>query len=62
MLPLPVVLSEREREVLRLLETPWGDTDAALEHEVLSRLAPGAHAEEAPGWSPGGSRAGRITG
>jgi hypothetical protein len=53
MLPLPLVLSEREREVLRLLETPWGDTGAALEREMLSRLAPGGDMDESPARVPG---------
>lgn len=43
MLPLPS-LSDREREVLRLLETPWGDAGATLEREVLARLGPGDEA------------------
>lgn len=37
-MPSSTVLSEHEREVLRLLETPWGGMEAALERVVLSRL------------------------
>lgn len=40
MLPSLPSLSDHEREVLRLLETPWGEAGVALEREVLSRLGP----------------------
>ena len=39
MFPAAVVLSEQEREVLRLLDTPWEDAVAAIEDHVLQRLA-----------------------
>ncbi|HET6434959.1 MAG TPA: hypothetical protein VFG18_04555 [Xanthomonadaceae bacterium] len=48
MLPSLPSLSDHEREVLRLLQTPWGEAGAALEHEVLSRLGP-ADEEALPG-------------
>ncbi|NUS38177.1 MAG: hypothetical protein HOQ02_04030 [Lysobacter sp.] len=38
MFPAAVVLSEEEREVLRLLNSPWGDLDG-IERDVLERLA-----------------------
>lgn len=38
MLPVAVVLSEQEREVLRLLDSPWGDV-GDIEQDVLDRLA-----------------------
>ena len=39
MFPAAVVLSEQEREVLRLLDAPWDDAVALIEHDVLERLA-----------------------
>ena len=33
-----VVLSEQEREVLRLLDSPWGDA-GDIEQDLLERLA-----------------------
>lgn len=39
MFPAAVVLSEQEREVLRLLDTPWDDAGTSIEHDVLERLA-----------------------
>lgn len=39
MFPAAVVLSEQEREVLRLLDTPWDDAVAAIEDHVLAKLA-----------------------
>jgi len=39
MFPAAVVLSEQEREVLRLLDTPWDDAIAAIEQDLLERLA-----------------------
>lgn len=39
MFPVAVVLSEQEREVLKLLDTPWDDAVAAIEEHVLERLA-----------------------
>ena len=38
MLPAAVVLSEHEREVLRLLDLPWTDV-GDIEQEMLERLA-----------------------
>lgn len=38
MLPRVVVLSEQEREVLRLLDSPWGDVDD-IEQDLLERLS-----------------------
>lgn len=38
MFPAVVVLSEQEREVLRVLDSPWGDA-VELERDVLERLA-----------------------
>jgi len=39
MFPAAVVLSEQEREVLRLLDTPWDDAIASIEQDLLERLA-----------------------
>jgi hypothetical protein len=39
MFPAAVVLSEQEREVLRLLDTPWDDAVSAIEQDMLQRLA-----------------------
>ena len=39
MFPAAVVLSEQEREVLRLLDTPWDDAGTSIEQDVLERLA-----------------------
>ena len=39
MFPAAVVLSEQERDVLRLLDSPWEDGVAAIERDVLERLA-----------------------
>lgn len=39
MFPAAVVLSEQEREVLRLLDTPWDDVGTSIEQDVLERLA-----------------------
>ena len=39
MLPAAVVLSDQEREVLRLLDTPWADAGASIEQDMLERLA-----------------------
>jgi hypothetical protein len=39
MFPAAVVLSEQEREVLRLLDTPWDDAVSAIEQDMLERLA-----------------------
>jgi hypothetical protein len=39
MFPAAVVLSEQEREVLRLLDTPWDDAVACIEQDLLERLA-----------------------
>lgn len=38
MIPVVVVLSEQEREVLRLLDSPWGDV-GDIEQDLLERLA-----------------------
>jgi hypothetical protein len=52
MLPSIPSLSDHEREVLRLLETPWGEVGATLEREMLSRLGP-ADEQALPGAAPG---------
>ena len=39
MFPAAVVLSEQEREVLRLLDTPWDDAGTSIEQDVLDHLA-----------------------
>jgi hypothetical protein len=39
MFPAAMVLSEQEREVLRLLETPWGESGDSIERDVWARLA-----------------------
>ncbi|MGN6512088.1 MAG: hypothetical protein ACTHKZ_00725 [Lysobacteraceae bacterium] len=43
-----VVLSEQEREVLRLLDSPWGDA-GEIEQELIERLARLHHPHERGG-------------